>query len=65
MARASYAKCLRKAALSQIQGGEYGKASAILRRCPAEEAATHYVVMLAAIHQGAVIPVFIVSSLRW
>ena len=54
MARAGHAKCLRKAALSQIQGGEYAAASATLRRCPGDEAATHYVVMLAAVHQGTV-----------
>ncbi|KAJ3558726.1 hypothetical protein NM688_g744 [Phlebia brevispora] len=52
MARASHAKCLRKAALSHIQGGEYATASTVLRRCPGDEAVTHYLMMLAAVHQG-------------
>ena len=53
MARPSHAKCLRKAALCHIQQREYSKASAILRRCPGGDAATCYVSLLAAVHQGA------------
>ncbi|TCD65068.1 hypothetical protein EIP91_003270 [Steccherinum ochraceum] len=52
MAHVSGAKCFRKAALCYIQQREYSKASAILRRCPVNEAATHYVILLTAIHQG-------------
>lgn len=52
MARASHAKCFRKAALCHIQQEEYAQASSILRRCPGSDAATRYVVLLAAAHQG-------------
>lgn len=52
MARSSHAKCFRKAALCHIQQREYARASAILRRCPGSDAATCYVSMLAAVHQG-------------
>lgn len=54
MARASHAKCFRKAALCHIQQEEYSQASSILRRCPGSDAATRYVVLLAAAHQGVV-----------
>ena len=54
MARASGAKCFRKAALCYIQQRNYSKASATLRHCPTDEAATHYVMLLTHIRQGAV-----------
>ncbi|KAI0085689.1 meiosis protein SPO22/ZIP4 like-domain-containing protein [Irpex rosettiformis] len=52
MARSSHAKCFRKAALCHIQGKEFSAASAVLRRCPGKEAATHYVALLCAVQQG-------------
>ncbi|KAK0475156.1 hypothetical protein IW261DRAFT_1595606 [Armillaria novae-zelandiae] len=48
----SSAKCLRKAALCYIEHREYARASAVIRRCPITEAATHYVIFLTAVHQG-------------
>ncbi|KAF9444140.1 SPO22-domain-containing protein [Macrolepiota fuliginosa MF-IS2] len=47
-----FSKCLRKAALCYIEQKEYSKASTVIRRCPANEAATNYVIFLVAIHQG-------------
>ncbi|KAF9032288.1 hypothetical protein BDZ89DRAFT_948323, partial [Hymenopellis radicata] len=35
-----WAKCFRKAALSYIEHREFAKASALVRRCPLNEAAT-------------------------
>ncbi|KAI0802995.1 hypothetical protein BC629DRAFT_1284035 [Irpex lacteus] len=52
MARSSHSKCFRKAALCYIQGKEFSTASAVLRRCPGNEAATHYVALLCAVQQG-------------
>ncbi|THG97385.1 hypothetical protein EW026_g4602 [Hermanssonia centrifuga] len=52
MARASHAKCFRKAALCYIQHGDFAAASAVLRRCPGNEATTYYVVLLTAVRQG-------------
>jgi len=52
IASMSSAKCYRKAALCHIQESEYAKASAVIRRCSGNEAATHYVVLLTAVHQG-------------
>ncbi|KAL1952366.1 hypothetical protein VTO73DRAFT_1515 [Trametes versicolor] len=52
MAHISNAKCLRKAALCYVQCGEHAHASAIIRRCPPTDAATHYVALLIAAHQG-------------
>ncbi|KAF7340474.1 hypothetical protein MVEN_01967700 [Mycena venus] len=49
---ASGAKCFRKAALCYIEQHEYAKASAVIRRCPSNEATTHYVLFLTAVHQG-------------
>ncbi|KAF9467007.1 hypothetical protein BDZ94DRAFT_1212000 [Collybia nuda] len=46
------AKCFRKAALCYIEQGEYARASTVIRRCPANEAKTHYVMFLTAVHQG-------------
>ncbi|KAK0232662.1 hypothetical protein IW262DRAFT_1260291, partial [Armillaria fumosa] len=48
----SSGKCHRKAALCYIEHREYAKASAVIRRCPITEAATHYVIFLTAVHQG-------------
>ncbi|KAF8919157.1 hypothetical protein CPB85DRAFT_1429788 [Mucidula mucida] len=48
----AWAKCFRKAALSHIEHREFAKASALVRRCPSNEAATHYVMFLTAVHQG-------------
>ncbi|KAJ7259902.1 meiosis protein SPO22/ZIP4 like-domain-containing protein [Mycena rebaudengoi] len=48
----SAAKCFRKAALCYIEQHEYAKASALIRRCPSNEATSHYVLFLTAIHQG-------------
>ncbi|EIW65111.1 uncharacterized protein TRAVEDRAFT_55804 [Trametes versicolor FP-101664 SS1] len=52
MAHISNAKCLRKAALCYVQCGEHAHASAIIRRCPPTDAATHYVALLIAAHQA-------------
>jgi hypothetical protein len=46
------AKCFRKAALCYIEQREYARASMVIRRCPENEAKTHYVVFLTAVHQG-------------
>lgn len=48
----SAAKCFRKAALCYIEQKEFARAATIVRRCPADEAATFYVMFLAAVHQG-------------
>lgn len=56
MAHISNAKCLRKAALCYVQCGEHAHASAIIRRCPPTDAATHYVALLIAAHQGEIGP---------
>ncbi|KAJ7088423.1 meiosis protein SPO22/ZIP4 like-domain-containing protein [Mycena belliarum] len=48
----SEAKCYRKAALCYIEQREYATASTVIRRCPANEATTHYVIFLTAVHQG-------------
>ncbi|KAJ7233617.1 meiosis protein SPO22/ZIP4 like-domain-containing protein [Mycena haematopus] len=45
-------KCFRKAALCYIEQHEFARASAVIRRCPSNEATTHYVVFLTAVHQG-------------
>lgn len=49
----SMTKCLRKAALCHIEHKNYALASTVIRRCSANEAATHYVVFLTALHQGS------------
>ncbi|KAF5376865.1 hypothetical protein D9615_007266 [Tricholomella constricta] len=46
------AKCFRKAALCYIEQREYARASTVIRRCSTNEAKTHYVMFLIAIHQG-------------
>ncbi|KAF5312423.1 hypothetical protein D9619_003715 [Psilocybe cf. subviscida] len=48
----SMTKCLRKAALCHIEHKSYALASTVIRRCTANEAATHYVAFLTALHQG-------------
>ncbi|KAI9059547.1 hypothetical protein FKP32DRAFT_1657351 [Trametes sanguinea] len=54
MSHISNAKCLRKAALCYVQCGEHSQASATIRRCPPTDAATHYVALLIAAHQGKI-----------
>ena len=48
----SASKCYRKAALCYIERHEYSRAAAVIRCCPSNEATTHYVAFLTAIHQG-------------
>ncbi|KAF8525122.1 hypothetical protein BU17DRAFT_42114 [Hysterangium stoloniferum] len=55
MAKTNYSRCLRKAALCYIQQQEYALATTVIRRCRNNEAATHYVVLLIAMHQGEAI----------
>ena len=45
-------KCYRKAALCYIQQREYASAAAVVRRCPGNEAATHYIGLLTSVKQG-------------
>jgi len=45
-------RCIRKAALCHIEQEEYAQASAIIRHCPGDEAATHYLTFLVAVKQG-------------
>ncbi|KAH9964596.1 hypothetical protein BC827DRAFT_1265857 [Russula dissimulans] len=45
-------KCFRKAALCHIEEEEYAQASDIIRQCPGQEAATHYLSFLVAIKQA-------------
>jgi hypothetical protein len=45
-------KCLRKAALCHIEGEEYAQASDLIRQCPGDEAATHYLSFVVAVKQG-------------
>lgn len=51
----SESKCFRKAALCYIEQHEYATASTVIRRCPTDEAATHYVILLTAAHQGSLV----------
>ncbi|KAF7317365.1 hypothetical protein HMN09_00472800 [Mycena chlorophos] len=54
----SGAKCFRKAALCYIEQKEYARATTVIRRCPVGqgpghgEAATQYVLFVAAVHQA-------------
>ncbi|KAG9223489.1 hypothetical protein CCMSSC00406_0006981 [Pleurotus cornucopiae] len=48
----SSSKCLRKAALCYMEQREFAKATSVIRRCPTNEATTHYIVLLIAVHQG-------------
>ncbi|KAK7461310.1 sporulation-specific protein 22 [Stygiomarasmius scandens] len=48
----SSSKCFRKAALCYIEQKQYARASVVIRRCLSNEAATHYITFLTAIHQG-------------
>ncbi|KAI0078527.1 hypothetical protein K474DRAFT_1660335 [Panus rudis PR-1116 ss-1] len=50
--RISQAKSCRKAALCYVQQKDYARASAIIQRCPQDEAATHYVSLLTSVRQG-------------
>lgn len=52
MAKTNNSRCLRKAALCYIQQQEYALATTVIRRSRNNEAATHYVVFLIAMHQG-------------
>ncbi|OCH94172.1 hypothetical protein OBBRIDRAFT_810677 [Obba rivulosa] len=52
LSSAGYPKCLRKAALCYIQLKDYARASATVRRCSEKEAATHYILLLIAVHQA-------------
>lgn len=45
-------KCFRKAALCHIEREEYAQASDLIRQCPGDEAATHYLSYLVALKQG-------------
>jgi hypothetical protein len=45
-------KCYRKAALCYIQQREYASAAAVIRLCPGNEAATHYISLLTSVKQG-------------
>ena len=62
MSHISNPKCLRKAALCYIQCGEHAQASAALRRCPSADAATHYVALLIATHQGKIFTIDLLCS---
>ncbi|KAJ3735950.1 meiosis protein SPO22/ZIP4 like-domain-containing protein [Lentinula guzmanii] len=48
----SASKCHRKAALCYIEQHEYSRAAAVIRCCPSNEAATHYLAFLVATSQG-------------
>ncbi|KAI0307448.1 hypothetical protein B0F90DRAFT_1812932 [Multifurca ochricompacta] len=52
VADACASKCFRKAALCHIEQEEYAQALAIIRQCPGDEAATHYLTFLVAVKQG-------------
>jgi hypothetical protein len=44
--------CYRKAALCHIEHGEFATATVIMQKCSKEEAASHYIMYLAAVKQG-------------
>ncbi|KAG6819251.1 hypothetical protein H0H93_013770, partial [Arthromyces matolae] len=46
------AKCYRKAALCYIEQRDFARAATVIRRCPTNEAKTHYVMFTIAVHQG-------------
>lgn len=48
----SLSKCLRKAAMCQLQQKEYDRAMATIGRCPHNSATTRYVAFLIAVRQG-------------
>ncbi|KAJ3794551.1 meiosis protein SPO22/ZIP4 like-domain-containing protein, partial [Lentinula aff. detonsa] len=52
----SASKCHRKAALCYIEQREYSRAAAVIRCCPSNEAATHYLAFLVATFQGDLYP---------
>ncbi|KAN0121444.1 hypothetical protein V8E52_003340 [Russula decolorans] len=45
-------KCFRKSALCHIEREEYAQASGLIRQCPGDEAATHYLSFLVAVKQA-------------
>ncbi|KAH7881641.1 uncharacterized protein C8R40DRAFT_57431 [Lentinula edodes] len=48
----SASKSYRKAALCYIEQREYSRSAAVIRSCPSNEAATHYLAFLIATYQG-------------
>ncbi|KAH0838692.1 hypothetical protein J3R83DRAFT_7020 [Lanmaoa asiatica] len=48
----SLSKCIRKAAVCQLQQKEYARATATIRRCPQNGATTRYVAFLIAVRQA-------------
>jgi hypothetical protein len=56
-------KCYRKAALCYIQQREYASAAAVVRLCPGNEAATHYISLLASVKQGIYLSATITFSI--
>ncbi|KAK2464868.1 hypothetical protein APHAL10511_002944 [Amanita phalloides] len=48
----STAKCYRKAALCYIEQLEFARAATVMRRCTSDDAPTHYIMFLIAVHQG-------------
>ena len=55
-------KCYRKAALCYIQRREYASAAAVVRLCPGNEAATHYIGLLTSVKQGIFYPSIVFSA---
>jgi hypothetical protein len=53
-------KCYRKAALCYIQQREYASAAAVVRLCPGNEAATHYISLLTAVKQGVYLSITVI-----
>ncbi|KZT09061.1 uncharacterized protein LAESUDRAFT_647835 [Laetiporus sulphureus 93-53] len=53
VSKLSDSRCLRKAALCYVQQGNFAQAAAVIRRAASDEAATHYVKLLVAVHEGA------------
>jgi hypothetical protein len=51
--QSTISKCCRKAALCHIQLRQFARACSLIRRCPVNEASTHYVIFLSAARQGA------------
>ncbi|KZO99626.1 hypothetical protein CALVIDRAFT_553111 [Calocera viscosa TUFC12733] len=50
-AKTSFPNAMRKAALSWIHAGDYDRASHIAAQCPIQEARTHYLHLLVAVHR--------------
>ncbi|KAJ3850311.1 hypothetical protein EV368DRAFT_45594, partial [Lentinula lateritia] len=51
----SASKSYRKAALCYIEQREYSRSAAVIRSCPSNEAATHYLAFLIATYQGDIL----------